>query len=92
MIEDIRNQEKLQDHGALLVDAAFHRSELVEFARAIPHESVEETCALGSIDNCLAQLERYREAGTVRPPRSTPTQNENEKLARAWAERSGGPA
>jgi hypothetical protein len=59
--------QKLRDHPQFkstrrIADTAFHRVELMEPARLIPDEWVEDTCALESIDYCVSQLQRFSDA------------------------------
>lgn len=88
VIDRINAHEQLRDHGALLADAAFHRAELVEPAKAIPREWVEGTCALGPVEDCVAQLERFRAAGADEIVTYGSTPGQNATLARAWAART----
>jgi hypothetical protein len=44
-------------------DLAFHRIELLEPARLIPDEWMEECCALGSVEQCVKKLREFKEAG-----------------------------
>jgi probable F420-dependent oxidoreductase len=68
-------------------DLKFHRSELLGPAALLPDEWMRESCALGSVDECVATLQRFREAGAdeIATYGSTPAQNAG--LASAWAAR-----
>ncbi|HYF24337.1 MAG TPA: hypothetical protein VD931_01220 [Baekduia sp.] len=88
MIDEVNSHDQLRDHGELLADAAFHRSELVEPASRIPREWVTGTCAIGSVDACVAQLQRFRDAGADEIVTYGSTPRQNEQLARAWAART----
>jgi probable F420-dependent oxidoreductase len=80
--------EHRQFHNAhAIADAMFHRSELMEPARLVPDEWMTESCALGTVDTCVKQLQRFRDAGAdeIVTYGSTPAQNA--KMLRAWAAR-----
>ncbi|HWF56107.1 MAG TPA: TIGR03857 family LLM class F420-dependent oxidoreductase [Solirubrobacteraceae bacterium] len=67
-----------------IADRRFHRHELLEPARLVPDEWMQETCALGSIEHCVATLQAFRDAGAdeIATYGSTPAQNAN--LIAAW--------
>lgn len=69
----------------VIADNRFHRAELLGPAELIPDEWMEDSCALGSVSDCVASLRRFREAGAdeIITYGSTPRQNAG--LARAWA-------
>lgn len=83
-IAEITAHKQLQTHGAALADAVFHRSQLVDAARRIPREWINETCALGSVSECVAQLERFRDAGADELVTYGSTPAQNAALADAW--------
>ncbi|WP_037076421.1 TIGR03857 family LLM class F420-dependent oxidoreductase [Pseudonocardia spinosispora] len=68
-------------------DLKFHRGELLGPAALVPDEWMSESCALGSVEECVATLRRFRDAGAdeIATYGSTPAQNAG--LARAWAAR-----
>jgi alkanesulfonate monooxygenase SsuD/methylene tetrahydromethanopterin reductase-like flavin-dependent oxidoreductase (luciferase family) len=68
-----------------IADNVFHRSELVVPAGLIPERWTTESCAIGSVDECLAQLRRYRDAGADELVTYGSTPGQNAALARAWA-------
>jgi probable F420-dependent oxidoreductase len=70
-----------------IADSRFHRKDLVEAASLIPEEWITESTAIGSLDECLAQFERFRAAGADELVTYGSTPGQNEKLARAWAAR-----
>jgi probable F420-dependent oxidoreductase len=65
-------------------DQAFHRTELLEASKLVPDEWVQETCAIGSVDDCVRKLREYREAGAdeIGFYGSTPAENAN--VIEAW--------
>ena len=87
---------KLSGHDQLkgsdrIADQQFHRKDLVEPAKLIPEEWITESTAIGSLDECVAQLERFRAAGADELVTYGSTPGQNAKLAAAWAERSAVP-
>jgi 5,10-methylenetetrahydromethanopterin reductase len=66
-------------------DQAFHREQLLEPAKLIPDQWMIDSCALGSVDECLASLLRFREAGAQEIVTYGSTPGQNAKLAAAWA-------
>ena len=70
-----------------IADRRFHRHELLEPARLVPDEWMDETCALGSIEHCVERLGQFRDAGAdeIATYGSTPAQNAG--LLAAWRSR-----
>jgi len=71
-----------------IADSIFHRRELVEPAKLIPETLIRDSTAIGSIDECLAQLERFRGAGADELVTYGSTPGQNGRLAAAWAAKS----
>lgn len=74
--------EKLRAHPQFsgrteMADLGFHRIELMEPSRLIPEAWMQETSALGSVRECVAKLQRFRDAGAdeIATYGSTPGQN-----------------
>jgi len=86
--------QRLREHGQFravgdgLADLKYHRIDLLEPAKLIPQEWMDEACALGSIDTCIRKLAEYRAAGAdeITTYGSTPAQNA--KLVEAWRART----
>jgi len=85
--------DKLREHRQFqrsneMADTAFHRVELMEPARLVPDEWMQETCAIGGVDDCVAKIRQFRDAGAdeVATYGSTPSQNAG--LIAAWRERA----
>jgi probable F420-dependent oxidoreductase len=66
-------------------DLKFHRAELLGPASLVPDEWMSESCALGSVDECLTTLRAFREAGADEIVTYASTPGQNAKLAAAWA-------
>jgi probable F420-dependent oxidoreductase len=80
---------KLRAHKQLasndkVADRLFHRHQLLEPAALVPDEWMLDSCALGTVDECVQSLRRFREAGAdeIATYGSTPAQNA--KLVEAW--------
>jgi 5,10-methylenetetrahydromethanopterin reductase len=89
---DISVVHELRAHKLLaanekVADRLYHRHELLEPARIIPDEWMLDTCAIGSVDECVTSLQRFRDAGAdeIATYGSTPAQNS--KLVQAWSAR-----
>jgi probable F420-dependent oxidoreductase len=89
---DISVIHELRAHKQLaasekVADRLYHRHELLEPARIIPDEWMIDTCAIGSVDECVKSLQRFRDAGAdeIATYGSTPAQNA--KLIDAWRSR-----
>jgi probable F420-dependent oxidoreductase len=90
---DISVMHELRAHRQLaanekVADRLFHRHQLLEPAKIIPDRWMTDTCAIGSVDECVTSLGRFRDAGAdeVATYGSTPAQNA--KLIEAWRARS----
>jgi probable F420-dependent oxidoreductase len=80
---------RLADHELfrgteVIADNRFHRSELLGPAALIPDAWMHDTCALGSVADCVSSLRRFREAGADEIVTYGSTPGQNAELARAW--------
>ena len=83
---------RLADHHQLrgaevVVDARFHRSELAEPAKLVPDEWMRDSCAIGSVAECVESLRRFRAAGADEIVTYGSTPGQNARLAEAWVAR-----
>ena len=83
---------RLADHAQLrgselVADARFHRTELAEPAKLVPDEWMVDSCAIGSVAECVESLRRFREAGADEIVTYGSTPGQNARLAAAWAAR-----
>jgi probable F420-dependent oxidoreductase len=69
------------------VDHRFHREDLIEVAKLVPDEWVYETSLYGSLADCVAKMQRYRDAGADEICFYGSTTAENAGLIGAWRER-----
>jgi alkanesulfonate monooxygenase SsuD/methylene tetrahydromethanopterin reductase-like flavin-dependent oxidoreductase (luciferase family) len=86
-VQALRSHKQLTESDKV-ADRRFHRHELLEPARLVPDEWIEETCALGSIENCVERLQQFHDAGAdeIASYGSTPAQNA--RLVDAWRTRT----
>jgi len=81
--------QRLADHALfrgsdVIADNRFHRAELLGPAELIPDEWMHESCALGSVAECVTSLRRFRDAGADEIVTYGSTPGQNAGLARAW--------
>jgi probable F420-dependent oxidoreductase len=60
VLERLRQHPQFSGVGSGLADLAFHRVQLLEPARLVPWEWMEEACAIGSLDDCVRKLAESR--------------------------------
>jgi len=80
---------KLKSHRQLsglerIADAKFHRAGLMEPAKWVPDEWMEDSCALGSVQNCVEKLQEFKNAGADEIVTYGSTPGQNAKLLAAW--------
>src|ERR1700744_6216309 len=66
-VEKLRAHNQFQGHQEM-ADLAYPRIQLMWPARLIPDAWMEETCALGSIDQSVTQWQRFRDTERTRSP------------------------
>lgn len=67
-----------------MADTAFHRIQLLEPARLVPDEWMAASCALGSVEECVATLAEFRNAGADEIATYGSTPGQNAALITAW--------
>jgi probable F420-dependent oxidoreductase len=83
----VREHEMFQDDPDR-VDHRFHRADLMEVAKLVPDEWMYETSLAGSIEDCVAKMQAYRDAGADEISTYGSTPAENARLIAAWREHS----
>jgi 5,10-methylenetetrahydromethanopterin reductase len=83
VIDRLNNHEQLR-RSEMLADG-FHRADLLGPAALVPDQWMEDSCAIGSVSECVASLRRFREAGADEIVTYGSTPGQNAGLARAWA-------
>ena len=84
----LRAHEQFDGMGTAVSDLSFHRTQLLGPASLVPDEWMEESCALGSVEQCVQTLQRFRDAGADEIVTYGSTPNQNAPLADAWRRRS----
>jgi 5,10-methylenetetrahydromethanopterin reductase len=87
-VEKLRSHNQFQGNREM-ADLTYHRVQLMEPARLIPDDWMTETCALGSVDECVTQLQRFRDAGADEIATYGSTPGQNAGLIDAWQTRDG---
>jgi 5,10-methylenetetrahydromethanopterin reductase len=85
-LAEIRAHAQLKNH-ATLADNVFHRAELEVPARAVPDQWMHDSCAIGSVSECVDKLRTYQDAGADEVVTYGSTPGQNAGLAKAWAQR-----
>ncbi|MEZ0366024.1 TIGR03857 family LLM class F420-dependent oxidoreductase [Mycobacterium sp. pUA109] len=85
VLTQLREHKQLQGKNA---DQDFHRAELLEPARLVPDEWMEESCAIGTAAHCVDRLAEYRAAGVDEIAIYASTPAENAELIARWRERA----
>ncbi len=70
-----------------VADRLYHRHQLLEPAKLIPDEYMIDSCAIGSVDECVTSLQRFRDAGADEIATYGSTPGQNAKLIEAWRNR-----
>lgn len=83
---------KLGEHQQLkgenqIADSVFHRSQLLEPAKLIPDEWMHDSCAIGSVAECVDSLQRFRDAGADEVVTYGSTPGQNAAVLESWAAR-----
>lgn len=90
---DAEQMQRVLDHPQFTAmrrptaDQAFHRGELIEASKLVPDEWVHETCAIGSVEDCVRKIREYREAGADEIGFYGSTPAENAAVIAAWRAR-----
>jgi len=75
-------------HDPDRVDHNFHREDLLDVARLVPDEWMYETSLTGAVEDCVAMMQSYRDAGADEISFYGSTPGENASLIAAWREHS----
>jgi alkanesulfonate monooxygenase SsuD/methylene tetrahydromethanopterin reductase-like flavin-dependent oxidoreductase (luciferase family) len=83
--------DELRQHAQLRAvasaDQHFHRRDLLGPASLIPDEWMQDTCAIGTPAECVATLQRYRDAGADEVILYGSAPSQNAQLIDAWRDR-----
>ena len=84
----LRAHEQFDGMETAVSDLSFHRTQLLGPASLVPDEWMEQSCALGSVDQCVRALQRFRDAGADEIVTYGSTPNQNAALADGWRQAS----
>jgi probable F420-dependent oxidoreductase len=85
-MNEIRNHPQFAGMSKALIDHSFHRNGLLEPAKMVPEHWLRHCCVVGSIDECVARLRDYKDAGIDEIDLYGSTPADNAKLLAAWRE------
>jgi alkanesulfonate monooxygenase SsuD/methylene tetrahydromethanopterin reductase-like flavin-dependent oxidoreductase (luciferase family) len=69
-------------------DQMFHREQLASPAELVPDEWMRDSCAIGSVDECIARFKELRSAGVDEIACYGSSPSDNQSLIGAWRELS----
>lgn len=87
-VDQMRSHRQFAAIQGGLADLAFHRKDLRKPAELIPDAWMQECCAIGSVDRCVAKLREFKDAGADELTTYGSTPGQNAELVAAWTERS----
>ena len=90
LADPIRDHEMFR-HDPDRIDHHFHREDLMEVANLVPDEWVYGTSLAGSLEDCVAKMQEYRDAGADEICFYGSTAAENAGLIAAWRAHSAAP-
>lgn len=85
LLARLRAHEQFDGMGTAVSDLSFHRTQLLGPASLVPDEWMEQSCALGSVGQCVKTLQAFRDAGADEIVTYGSTPQQNAGLARAWS-------
>jgi len=81
VLKQLRDHDQFKAMPTAVSDLSFHRTELLGPASLVPDEWMQESCALGSVKECVESLLRFRAAGADEIVTYGSTPNQNAALA-----------
>ena len=86
VLDDVRNHDQFQGLEKV-PDLTFQRHQMMGAAAKIPDAYMEDCSAFGTVDECVASLERFVDAGADEIATYGSTPQQNAKLVDAWRDR-----
>lgn len=83
-VRALREHQQFASMPTAVSDLSFHRRELLGPAALVPDDWMLSSCAIGSVDDCVAALRRFRDAGADEIVTYGSTPGQNAGLATAW--------
>ena len=87
LLDKLRSHKQLAENE-VVADRIYHRHEMLEPARLIPDELMKQTCAIGSVEECVKTLQKFKDAGADEITTYGSTPGQNAKLVAAWRDRT----
>ena len=87
---DAKQMQTLLEHPQFMAmsrptaDQEFHRGDLLEASKLVPEEWIHDTCAIGSVADCVRKIREYRDAGADEIGFYGSTPAENADVIAAW--------
>lgn len=91
LLDRVRGHEQLRSASGRNADQSFHRAELLGVSEVLDDDLVTSSAAIGTAQECVALLNRYRRAGVDEIAIYGSTPQENEDVIAAWRERGPRP-
>jgi 5,10-methylenetetrahydromethanopterin reductase len=87
-VRALREHQQFASMPTAVSDLSFHRRELLGPAALVPDDWMLDSCAIGSVAQCVTALRRFRAAGADEIVTYGSTPGQNAALAMAWRESS----
>jgi 5,10-methylenetetrahydromethanopterin reductase len=87
VMDAVHNHPQFRSLERANADQVFHRRQLLEPAQLIPDSWMRDTCAIGSVDECIAHFDALKEIGVDEFALYGSTPAQNAKLITAWRAR-----
>jgi 5,10-methylenetetrahydromethanopterin reductase len=88
-VNEMRNHEQFKGL-ARAADLTFHRHEMLGPASLLPEKWIYDSCAIGTVDECVKNLQRFIDAGADEIATYGSTPRQNGELVAAWRDRNKG--
>ena len=82
VLAGLREHEQLRN--VFSADQAFHRKDLLGPASLIPDSWMDQTCGIGSVDDCVTTLQQFKDAGADELVLYGSTPEQNAALIGKW--------
>jgi 5,10-methylenetetrahydromethanopterin reductase len=85
-MQRILDHPQFQTMSRATADQTFHREQMMDPAQLVPEAWMQDTCAIGTVDECVNKLREFREAGVDELALYGSTPAENAAVIAAWRE------
>jgi alkanesulfonate monooxygenase SsuD/methylene tetrahydromethanopterin reductase-like flavin-dependent oxidoreductase (luciferase family) len=87
VLHGLTQHELFQRQKTKTADLAYFRHELIDAARQVPMEWMEDCCAIGTAEECVTSLQRFRDAGADEIVLYGSTPADNARMIELWRDR-----